>query len=161
MAYPAILGRRLGQPTINLGFSGSAIMEPEIAALLAELDPSVYVIDALANMNRDQIAQRTEPLVHELRKAHADTPIVLVEDSTQGSAPLISAVREMHAGRRTALKAAFGRLQAAGMKNLVYVEGAAILGSDGEGTVDGAHPTDLGMMRLADGLEPVLRPLLK
>ena len=45
LAIPAILGRRLKRPTINLGFSGNGIMEPEIASLLAEQDPCVFVID--------------------------------------------------------------------------------------------------------------------
>ncbi len=69
MVHTAILGRRLGFPVINLGFSGNGTMDPEIAALLAELDPAVYVIDCVPNMSVDQVSQRTEPLVMTLRKA--------------------------------------------------------------------------------------------
>jgi len=36
-----------------------------------------------------------------------------------------------------------------------------MLGDDGEATVDGIHFTDLGMMRYADLLYPVLRRVLK
>src|SRR4029078_5952866 len=43
MAYPAILGRTLGLPVINLGFSGNGKTEPEIARLLAELDAGAYM----------------------------------------------------------------------------------------------------------------------
>jgi len=35
----------LDHPHINLGFSGNGRMEREIAELLAELDPSIYVLD--------------------------------------------------------------------------------------------------------------------
>jgi lysophospholipase L1-like esterase len=35
-----------------------------------------------------------------------------------------------------------------------------VIGSDGEATVDGSHPTDLGMVRYADALEPDLKKLL-
>jgi hypothetical protein len=35
--YPAILGRRLHRPVLNLGFNGQGRMEPELAAILAEL----------------------------------------------------------------------------------------------------------------------------
>ena len=38
MAFPAILGRRLNIPVINLGFSGNGKMEPEMCRLLTELD---------------------------------------------------------------------------------------------------------------------------
>ncbi len=51
MVHTAILGRQLNRPIINLGFSGNGKMEPELADLLAELDPAVYVLDCLPNMS--------------------------------------------------------------------------------------------------------------
>ena len=36
-----------------------------------------------------------------------------------------------------------------------------MLGDDSEGTVDGCHPNDLGMMRLADAFVKALRPILR
>ena len=50
--------------------------------LMGELDAAVYVIDCLPNMPADQVAERTEPLVRQLRKARPDAAIVLVEDRT-------------------------------------------------------------------------------
>ena len=67
LAFPAILGRSLRRPTINLGFDGNGIMEPEVASLLAELDPCVFVIDCLPNMNESSVRERTVPLVKKLR----------------------------------------------------------------------------------------------
>lgn len=161
MAYPAILGRRLDRPTINLGFSGNGRMEAEVGALLAELDPSIYVIDCLPNMAAPAVAERTEPLVRQLRKARPETPIVLVEDRSYTNSPLLPSRREHHAANRAALRAAYDRLVAAGVKGLVYVPGENLLGDDGDACVDGSHPSDLGMFRMADILEPVLKPLLK
>ncbi|MFK7848364.1 MAG: SGNH/GDSL hydrolase family protein, partial [Rhodothermales bacterium] len=63
MAIPAILGRRLGRPTMNLGFSGNGRMEPEVGAILAELDPCVFAIDCLPNMNEETVTERAVPLV--------------------------------------------------------------------------------------------------
>ena len=160
MAYPAILGRRLDRPTINLGFSGNGRMEAEVGALLAELDPAGYVIDCLPNMDAPAVAARTEPLVRQLRKARAKTPIVLVEDRTFTNAPLLPGKRQHHAASRAALRAAYDRLNAAGVPALFYVEGEHLLGDDGEAAVDGSHPTDLGMLRMADALEPALRRVL-
>jgi hypothetical protein len=160
MAYPAILGRHLDRPTINLGFSGSGTMDPAVGALMAELDAGVYVIDCLPNMGADTVAARTEPLVRQLRSARPNAPIVLVEDRTFASAWLIPGQRQHHAASRAALKAAYEKLKAAGVPGLHYVEGGRLLGDDGEATVDASHPTDLGMLRMADALEPVLRPLV-
>jgi lysophospholipase L1-like esterase len=160
MAIPAILGRRLGQPVINLGFSGNGQMEPEVGALLAELDPSAYVIDCLPNMAGPLVAERTEPLVRQLRAAHPETPILLVEDRTYTYAPFLKSARERHAGSRGALRKAYENLKAAGVKELRYLEGDLLLGEDGEGATDGSHPNDLGMMRYADAYEKALLPIL-
>ncbi len=160
MCHTAILGRRLDRPTINLGFSGQGRMEAEIAELLTELDASVYVIDCLPNMNETMVAQRTEPLVRILRKAHAKTPIVLVEDRTYSNAFLIPSKQKYHARKRAALRKAYDNLTSSGVKELYYVHGEYLLGNDGDATVDGSHPTDLGFMRLADAMETVLRPLV-
>jgi len=160
MAFPSILGRRLDRPVVNLAFSGNGRMDPEVVDLLAELDAAVYCIDCLPNMQGPEVAERTEPLVHALRKARSQTPIVLIEDRTYTNAWLLPSARQRHAASRAALKAAYEKLKAEGVEGLHYVEGEHLLGDDDEGATDGSHPSDLGMMRMADALEPVLRPIL-
>jgi lysophospholipase L1-like esterase len=161
MAHTAILQRRLDYPIINLGFSGNGQMEQEVADLLAELDPIAYVIDCLPNMSTEMVQTRVEPLVKTIRRAHPETPIVLVEDRTTGSAAYLAGREEAHKVRRAALRKAFETLKSAGDRNLLYVTGDKLLGGDGEATADGSHPTDLGFVRYAEVLEPVLRPLVK
>lgn len=161
MAIPAILGRRLGRPTINLGFSGNGQMEREVGALLAELDPCLYVIDCLPNMSADLVRERAEPLVRQLRAARTATPILLVEDRTYSHAPFMKSARDRQAESRAALRKAYDSLAAASLKGLAYLPGEGLLGEDGEAAVDGSHPTDLGMVRYADAYEKALRPLLK
>lgn len=39
--------------------------------------------------------------------------------------------------------------------------GRDLIGRDGEGTVDGIHPTDLGLMRLAETMQPALESILE
>ena len=156
MVHSAILGRRLERPTLNLGFSGNGTMDPELAELMGELDASCYVIDCLPNMAAAIVAKRTESFVRALRTARPATPIVLVEDRTYCHAWLVPSARARNDASRAALRAAHGRLAAAGVKGLHYVEGERLFGTDGEATVDGSHATDLGFMRQADALEPVL-----
>ena len=160
MPHPAILGRRLNRPVINLGFSGNGKMEPEVGALLAELDPCVYVIDCLPNMVEAEVAERAAPLVRQLRAARPETPIVLVEDRTYPNAWIMPDKRSRHAGSRKAFRAAYEELTAAGVQRLSYLEGEKLLGGDREDTTDGSHPSDLGFQRQADALEPVLRTAL-
>ncbi len=159
MAFPAILGRWLDRPVINLGFSGNGRMDAEVAELLAELDAAVFVIDCLPNMDAAAVAARTGPLVERIRKSRPETPIVLVEDRTYGNTPFFPAKRLRHETSRAALRGAHERLRAGGIGNLHYVEGENLLGNDYEATTDGSHPSDLGMMRMAEALLPVLKPL--
>jgi aryl-phospho-beta-D-glucosidase BglC (GH1 family) len=161
MVHSAILGRRLQWPTINLGFSGSGKMEPVMADLLAELDPSVYVLDCLPNMNADMVTERVEPFVRTLRRAHPQTPIVLVEDRRYPDGFLVTQKSKSNDANHAALRTAFQRLKKSGVKKLYYLPGDSLLGEDGEGTVDGSHPTDLGFLRQAEALAKVLRPLLR
>ena len=160
MVHTAILGRWFDRPVINLGFSGNGRMEIEVAELLAELDPAVYVIDCLPNITAPQVAERTGPLVHALRRARPDTPILLVEDRSYADAFLVSARRERNDSSRAALRKVYEDLQAAGIKKIYYLEGDQLLGDDGDDTVDGSHPTDLGFMRQAEAFQRVLEPLL-
>jgi lysophospholipase L1-like esterase len=160
MAYAAILRRWLDWPIINLGFSGNGKMEPELAELLAELDAAVYVIDSVGNMRIEEVEQRVEPLVRTLRRAHSTTPIVLVEGTRASSALPRPELRQLVTRRNAAQRAAYDRLVAAGVPNLHYMTSATLLGNDGEATVDGAHPTDLGFERMAEGFAAVLKPLL-
>lgn len=161
MAHSEILGRRFQFPHWNFGFSGSGRMEPAMAELFAELDPSVYVLDCLPNMNAQEVTERLEPFVRTLRAAHPRTPIVFVEDRTYADAFLITSKRERNDTSRAALKAAYARLRKSGMRDLYYVPGEHLLGDDGEGTVDSSHPNDLGFMRQADVLAKVLGPILR
>ena len=160
MVHTAILQRRLNFPVINLGFSGNGKMEPEMATLFAELDPAVYVLDCLPNMSAAEVTERFEPFVEVLRKAHPETPILIVEDRSYTDSFLIAAKRQRNTDSRAALRAAFKRLTSAGTKHLTYLAGEDLLGDDGEGTVDSSHPTDLGFVRQADAFEKALLPLL-
>ena len=160
MVHTAILSRRLNRPAINLGFSGNGKMEPEVAALMAEIDAEVFAIDCLPNMNAAEVAERVEPLVAIVRKTRPTTPILLVEDRTYTDAHLLADKRRRNDESRVQLRKAFDKLIAAGDKNLHYLVGEDLLGDDDEATVDGSHPTDLGFMRMADAFEKALRPLL-
>jgi hypothetical protein len=160
MVHTAILGRRFDRPVINLGFSGNGTLDMDIAALLGELDVAVYVIDCLPNLQAAQVAERTEPFVKALRKAKSNTPILLVEDRTYANAAVLPAMAKRNADSRAAFKKAFDSLIAGGDKNLFYLTGDKLIGDDGEGTVDGSHPTDLGFLRQADVFAEALKPLL-
>ena len=161
ITHPAILGRRLEIPVINIGFSGNGRMHEAVGKLMAEVDAACYVIDCLPNMDATMVMERCVPLVKLLRKARPDTPIVLVEDRRFANSWLIPGKSKFHDDNHAALRKAYDQLQGAGVKRLHYLGGDALLGDDSEGTTDASHPNDLGFIRQADAFEPVLRKALE
>jgi hypothetical protein len=157
MVHTAILGRKLDWPVINLGFSGNGKMEPEIAHLLAEIDAGAYVLDCLPNMGAAEVEARTEPFVEILRKARPDTPIVLMEDRSYANSSVLPGPRQNNLKNRAALRKAWEKMFGDGVPSLHYLEGGKLLGDDGEATVDGSHPTDLGFLRQAEAMDGTLR----
>lgn len=161
MVHTAILGRRLGREIINLGFSGNGRMEPELAELVETLDPAVFVFDCLPNMDAKLIDERLVPFVQRIRAKHPKTPILLVEDRFYQNKAFSPRLATRNARNHEAHDRAWNRLLELKVQHLHRLKAAELLGDDGEGTVDGSHPTDLGFFRQANAFEKVLSPLLR
>lgn len=160
MVHTSILGRRLHVPVMNLGFSGNARMETSLADLLAELDASVYVIDPLPNMDLALVKERAEVFIRRLCAAKPKTPIVLVEDRPYNNLWIRPAAMKAQEEKWAFYFELFQRLKQEAVGNLRYVPGRHLFGQDREASPDSSHPTDLGNVRMADVLEPVLREAL-
>src|SRR5262245_48378317 len=160
MVHTSILGRRLDWPVVNLGFSGNGKMEPELAELLGKIDAAAYVLDCLPNLSAEEVEKRTEPFVLALRKLRPQTPIVLVEDRSYANSSLLPAAQKRNAESRAALRKAFLTMTYEGVASLHHLDGEKLLGDDGEATVDGSHPTDLGFVRQSDAMQPLLKYVL-
>lgn len=160
MSVPARLGRLLDRPVVGLGFSGVGKMEVELAGLLAEIDGAVHVVDCLPNMTPEQVVERTVPFVRRLREDRPTVPILLVEERTRANSWIRAGWMDDHETRRTALRDAYTKLRREGDSNLHYLRHQDMFGTDSEGTIDGSHPTDLGVTRMLEVLRPQLRRLL-
>jgi hypothetical protein len=161
MVHTAILGRRFDTPVVNLGFSGNGRMDAAVGDYLVKIDAAAYVIDCLPNMQPAQVREKCVPLVKQIRAAKPETPIILVEDRRFTNDWITPAKQKFHTDNHAALREAFETLQKEGVKNLSYIPGDALYGTDTEGATDASHASDLGFMRQADVMEPILRAALK
>ena len=162
MAYTNIISRRLGREVINLGFSGNALLDYEVAELMTRVeDPGVFVMDNTGNCKLRHIEERTEHFFRILRKAHPDVPVIFV-GPTHHPDEIVDLTRRTNTKKKTELLLGIiERLKKSGEKNIFYVPSQMFSGDDGEGSVDGSHFTDLGMTRYADVLTPVITKALK
>lgn len=162
MCYTSILERRLDRQFINLGFSGNGIIENEIAeAMAAYPDPGCYVLDYVGNADYDRIEAYGEGFFRILRDAHPDVPIIFVGGKKYPHSVLNNAVSEKIDKNDAAQKALYMKLKKAGEKNIYYSPRLNLTGDDCEGTVDGIHLTDYGVMKFVDHLYPVYKKALK
>ena len=160
LSHPSRLGRALNRPVINLGFSGMAKMEKAMAEVLGELDCSLYVIDALPNMNPELVKNNAKLFLQTLREARPEIPILLVEEPNRTNDWVYPELRKRTQKNRAELRKVYRQLQAEGVKDLFYLRGVGLTGTDGENSIDGIHPCDSGVERIYRKQLPVLRQIL-
>lgn len=162
MAFTSILGRKLDREVINLGFSGNARLDYEIAEYITRVsDPGLIVLDYVPNSSAELIGERGERFFRIIRDAFPDVPVIFVEDPTFPHSRFDRKMLEEVTSKNEAQLALYKKLKKAGEKKLYYVSTEGLIGDDGEATVDGVHLTDLGMMRYVDKMLPVMRKALK
>lgn len=164
MSFVNIVGRDLDVPVVNLGFSGSGVMELEMSEHLARIDASCYVLDCLWNMDMSgkrqsgqfrnrNVDENYEPFIRNLRAKRPDTPIVMAEQC------------DVFCGKPNrkdeCIRALYEKLIGEGWKKLVYLPKTEMYVGDGEGTVDGCHPNDWGMMSMAKAFGKAVEEALK
>ncbi|MEN6355649.1 MAG: SGNH/GDSL hydrolase family protein [Armatimonadota bacterium] len=156
MAYPSIISRALDIETINLGFSGAGKCEHEVSDLLVELDPSIFVIDCIPNMAIETVDERIRYLLDKLKTTHPDTPIILMESPGLQNEFICHNDPWNLLQKNDILKSIYQDYVDGWKSEMHYIEGSSLMGDDGEATVDGLHPTDLGFTRMANAVAPIL-----
>lgn len=159
MVHTSIVGRMLNREVINLGFSGNARLDPEIAQLMASCDAGAYVLDMLPNCTAEILTERLEPFIAILRESRPETPILLVESPMFPAARHSTEVVETLSHKNEVLRGIYERL-AARDNNLYYMESALTL-SDPEATVDNYHYTDTGFAAFARETYKILTETIK
>lgn len=160
MAHTNILERKLNRECINLGFSGNALLDLEIADVIAGVDASLFVLDFLPNATVEQMNERAEKFYSIIRKKHPDTPILFIEDPIFTHSPFDTRIAKEVKDKNETINAIFQSMKHRGEKNIYFLSSKDIIGHDGEATVDGIHFTDLGFMRYAEVLYPMITTLL-
>lgn len=165
MAYTNILSRMIPVEFVNLGFSGNGKGEPELAQIMSEIeDPALFVLDYEGNTGEAGSIARTLPaFIQILRERHPEVPILVVSRICTAEDQFYMERRELNDRRRRIQIENVEQRRAEGDLNIHFADGFKLLGDEfiHDCTVDGTHPTDLGFLRMAQSLAPIIKPLLK
>jgi lysophospholipase L1-like esterase len=160
MAFTNILARSMDRSFINMGFSGNGTFDLPVGEAMSEIDAALYVIDCNPNTTTDLIYNKSVELVKLLKKKRPDIPVLLVEGFYYERGFVKPEDSETEK-KNIELRRAFRTLKSSGINKLYYKNGDGLIGDDREGTVDGVHPNDLGMMRIAEAIEPAISKIIK
>ena len=155
-AYPAIISRELDVDHINLGFSGNARAEQEIADYIATLDLGIFVYDYDHNApNSEHLEKTHEKMFKTIRKANPNLPVIMMTTTT------LERFFDSRERRRNIIYKTYENAKANGDQNVYFWDGGVAFEEyQDSGTVDGCHPNDYGFVGIASSLEPIIKKIL-
>ncbi len=161
LMWTNLLRRLTGRNVVNMGFSGSCMMEPELFDALSEIDAGLYVIDPIPNSYRltdEEIVRRVRQGVHKLRQK-GNTPILLSESYPQPDFSLNPHAEDRMRSANKALRTAYESLLKEGVKGIYYQFSQEIHFTE-DAMIEGTHPNDIGNMAYAKAYERKVKEIL-
>lgn len=154
-SYESIVSRALQTDYINLGFSGSAKAEDQMAEYISSLDMLCFVYDYDYNAPSVEHLQNThQRMFFKIREANPDLPIIIL------SRPKC-VLNDEEKIRLDIIKNTYNQAVASGDKNVYFISGKELMEyAENDGTVDGCHPNDLGFYSMARALIKQLKGIL-
>ena len=142
--YPPIVSLKSNIDFINLGFSGSANAQKELAEYIANIPMSAFIMEYDYNdcQTPELVRQRHYPFYKIIREKNPDLPIIIMSLPITTSEPWYES--------RQCVIESYEKAKANG-DNVYFVDGLTVF--DGEyydcATADGCHPNDYGYIRMA------------
>ncbi len=155
MAYPNIISRRLNCDFLNLAFWGNAKGECEMAEYIAGLDMSALVYDYDYNApSLEHLKATHERMFKIIREAQPELPIIILS----GPKPY---PRDVDLERERVIRGTYERAREDGDRNVYFLSGREILSPVRDLCLaDNIHPSDVGFLRLADGLCEIIKGII-
>lgn len=156
MSYQSIISRRIDADYINLGFSGNAKAEDEIADYISRLEMSCFVYDYDHNApTLEHLKNTHEKMFIKIRQNNPDIPIIIM------SRPKYQLTSDEEL-RLKVIKTTYNNAISGGDKNVYFIDGRELMElAKNDGTVDHCHPNDFGFASMAKRVGDLLEKILK
>ena len=149
--YVARVARNLDCDYIDMGFSGNALGELEMARYLSQLPMSMFVMDYDHNSpDAAHLKAHHEAFFKEFRKGNPTVPVLMIT-----RAPMTYHLSNENGLRCEIIRTTCENAKAQGDNNVYYLDGRTLFREDLIGfaakdcTSDRAHPNDLGMFMMS------------
>ena len=156
--YNAVISRHLDVDYYNLGFSGNAKGELEMADFINTIDMSIFVYDYDHNAPTAEHLEAThEPFFKRIRKKNPTLPIVMM------TRPFAEYGEDEKKRREIVLKTYENAIKS-GDKNVYFIDGESPFRNDPDRElcfIDTIHPNDLGFAKMVQVIEPVIKEILE
>lgn len=155
-SYQAMLTRMYDADHINMGFSGNAKGEKNVAEYLAELEMSIFVLDYDHNAPTPEHLEAThERMFKIIREKNPKIPIIM---ATRPKLVLNDEEKQ----RFKIIKKTYTNAKKNGDENVYFVDGTKMFKNRGDDscTVDNSHPTDLGFWAMTQEFNKIFKKLL-
>ena len=160
MTYTARMSRYTGFDFVNFGFSGECKLQPEFAKIIAETEADAYMFDAFSNPTPKEIRERLEPFIKTITEAHPDKAFIFLQTHMREDTLFEEKWLNFNLERRATVRELMPQMVKK-YKNVYFLDAENITSADYDGTVDGAHPTDLGFDNFIKTWMPKVKKILK
>jgi lysophospholipase L1-like esterase len=162
LQWNSLTARALGYDLVNLGSSGTAFCEKEMADYIAAQPWDLCTLEISVNMVTDytveEFRKRASYMIDTLAKSHPKAPIVCISIFPWGVGEYWT---HKAAENTKAFRAALKEIcESSGHKNVHYVHGPDLLSFSGLWH-DMLHPSPQGMIEVAQKLAPKIEAILK
>ena len=162
LTWTNTLKRITGLNIVNLGFSGSCLMEPEVFDAICEIDARCFVIDPIPNSYRltaNEIATRIRYGVTQIRQ-RSYAPIIISESYLQADRAFHPHAEDQLRKANKALCHIVKLLQKEGVKNLFLMKSKDIKMTE-DAMIEATHPNDIGCIIYANAYKKKLKKVLR
>jgi lysophospholipase L1-like esterase len=163
MLITNMLSRWLDQEFLNFGFSGAALSEQSVAAIIGSRpDLELLIIDIEANAGTSDLMEKRLPtFLAEFRKSYPSLPIFLVSRTTFALDHYDENRIHLRSFYQDWLRKQVRRWRKEG-QNIHFINGSVFFPKqDADYTVDGVHPSDLGAFVMAKAYYKQIKKVLK
>ena len=157
LCYTNILSRTLQVDHINMGFSGAAKGEMNLARYMAQLPMSVFVSDYDHNSPDPEALHCTHFAIYEtVREKNGQVPYIMVTRPNYWTA---IEQRDAVLERRDVILESYLRARQAGDRQVYLIDGMSFFADAHmyDYTVDHVHPNDAGFLRMAEVIGAMVR----